>query len=564
MKKTFKNCLLAAMFLAPFVAGAQVTIGSGDVPKDFSVLELVSNNARGLRLPQMTTEQRDKLETATQAFIDEKTNLAMGLEIFNTTTKCVETWNGSVWIQSCPPEGPHVPPPPPITEIPGNIVSTNWTSNRWVGAFWKNEQTGERIIYADNTLPWSVKVDANCADWITLDELREGDDNLWTDNPGDAENYQITNGVSELTRTGGDILFRIGTKSTNPKPVSSDWKNPDGSNSRPPRYGTITLTIDNTPYTLYMRQGEAADYVFSSTDPINCDPNKTCTPTALNDRPWAVKFSPYNLTDRDLNETTQLSHQTVYQEGEFVKFPTQAGAYWQWGTDISNTATYEPYLRRAYHPTKDMADILSAGNGISSWDGDNTYSANNDTWGEFTDDNRLETCPEGWRRPKVLFDDHIDTDLSGNTAAPASGSELMQSLFYTTFDNSGSNRNDANHRYFGYYADGFFDRRPIGRSATSTANAAVAVSANTKDVAYRGLLFTNPFTKASLFMPVGGLRNDAVGTLVSAGGADGKYWTSSSDSSASAWRFAASISVIAQENTNVHTFGHSVRCVSAF
>ncbi len=98
MKKNFKNCLLAAMFLAPFVAGAQVTIGSGEKPADFSVLELISNNTRGLRLPQVNNDQRQNIENS---FGDKKTNEAMGLQIFNTDTKCVETWNGSVWISSC-------------------------------------------------------------------------------------------------------------------------------------------------------------------------------------------------------------------------------------------------------------------------------------------------------------------------------------------------------------------------------------------------------------------------------------------------------------------------------
>jgi len=38
---------------------------------------------------------------------------AQGLTIFNTTTKCVETWNGAAWIQSCPPGGPALPPAAP-------------------------------------------------------------------------------------------------------------------------------------------------------------------------------------------------------------------------------------------------------------------------------------------------------------------------------------------------------------------------------------------------------------------------------------------------------------------
>jgi uncharacterized protein (TIGR02145 family) len=73
---------------------AQVTIGYDKSPEPFSILELVSNS-RGLRLPQMTTAQRQAL-----VFTGHETE-ALGLQIFNTTTKCVETWNGTAWIATC-------------------------------------------------------------------------------------------------------------------------------------------------------------------------------------------------------------------------------------------------------------------------------------------------------------------------------------------------------------------------------------------------------------------------------------------------------------------------------
>ncbi|MDR2684413.1 MAG: hypothetical protein LBB53_03400, partial [Prevotellaceae bacterium] len=67
-----------------------------------SVLELISNDAKGLRLPQLSTAERD-IMTATDEFIAEKTGKARGLQIFNTKTKCVETWNGVKWIEQCAP-----------------------------------------------------------------------------------------------------------------------------------------------------------------------------------------------------------------------------------------------------------------------------------------------------------------------------------------------------------------------------------------------------------------------------------------------------------------------------
>jgi formylglycine-generating enzyme required for sulfatase activity len=74
---------------------AQVTIGQDKSPETFSVLELISNGTRGMRLPQLTTAQRQAL-----VFTGHE-NEAMGLTIFNIFTRCVETWNGVEWIQKC-------------------------------------------------------------------------------------------------------------------------------------------------------------------------------------------------------------------------------------------------------------------------------------------------------------------------------------------------------------------------------------------------------------------------------------------------------------------------------
>jgi formylglycine-generating enzyme required for sulfatase activity len=54
----------------------------------------------------MTTEQRQAL-----VFIGHETE-AMGLQIFNLDTECVETWNGVTWIQQCYNNTPTLPPVP--------------------------------------------------------------------------------------------------------------------------------------------------------------------------------------------------------------------------------------------------------------------------------------------------------------------------------------------------------------------------------------------------------------------------------------------------------------------
>jgi len=93
-----KQLLIAAVMVCATVnVSAQVTIGGKEAPHSFSVLELISNQNQGLRLPQMTTDQRDAME-ATTAFQDQATSAARGLMIFNITTSCTEVWSGTDWV----------------------------------------------------------------------------------------------------------------------------------------------------------------------------------------------------------------------------------------------------------------------------------------------------------------------------------------------------------------------------------------------------------------------------------------------------------------------------------
>ena len=97
MGKKFSLISTIALAICSTTLNAQVTIGADKSPESFSVLELISNNTHGLRLPQLTTQQRDNITTT--AF--KENSLAEGLTIFNTDTKCVEVWNGTVWIVWC-------------------------------------------------------------------------------------------------------------------------------------------------------------------------------------------------------------------------------------------------------------------------------------------------------------------------------------------------------------------------------------------------------------------------------------------------------------------------------
>jgi hypothetical protein len=554
-KRIFLILTLAVSGSLFVAATAQVTIGSLKQPEPFSLLELISDGSRGLRLPQLTALQRDTIDgtetgiagisasmlASRNAFAAERTDRARGLQIYNTTTNCVETWNGSAWISVCGAIG----------EMPEDKNAETWAAVPWVGAFWRDSQTGERIIASKGAagVSWTARVydEDGSGSWLTLDNNGGYDRNLWTDNPGNAEDFQLPFSRKTVVSGTGDILFRIGATEKNPAAVSSSFTCPDGADGRPPRYGKVLVSINGgAADTIFCRQGEAADYLFRPTD------NATGVYTGLRDQ--AAMFSPYNLEDAAVNETL-LWHNTAVNGGRFVDYPTQAGSFWQWGTDLGNTAVYQNYLRMAYHPVNPVS-------AVSVWDSDNLYTASNSTWSQFTGENRLETCPQGWRRFMVG-----DTAVS-HQAQPATESELMHSLFNSTSDDyeslSPPDNNRTNYRYWGYYADGFFDRRPMnasgfGSDTSPDPNINVAVSWTNRRVAYVGLLFTNPDSGASLFMPAAGYRLHSSGADYSPG-IGAYYWSSSPANNSKSWHLH-SYYRYSYQLFSYHNNGYSVRCV---
>jgi len=111
-EKLFVQLFLSAMILllAPTGASAQVTIGSGNPPSSWSLLDLdtkpgdESGVKRGLHLPRLSTKERD-------ALVDDKSasntqSLAVGLFLYNTDTHCLDFWNGSGWISICADDMP--------------------------------------------------------------------------------------------------------------------------------------------------------------------------------------------------------------------------------------------------------------------------------------------------------------------------------------------------------------------------------------------------------------------------------------------------------------------------
>ena len=80
------------------MAQAQVTIGSGNPPQSYSILEVVSDseNTGGIRLPQLSTADKAKIN----ADILSDPILSRGLFIFNTDSNEIEYWDGTQWVAS--------------------------------------------------------------------------------------------------------------------------------------------------------------------------------------------------------------------------------------------------------------------------------------------------------------------------------------------------------------------------------------------------------------------------------------------------------------------------------
>ena len=104
-KLSIVNCqlsiilLMVALFASPLKA--QVKIGDVTNPQSYSILEIDTTQYKGgLRMPQLTTQQRDSLSTNVFPLAGNQ-DASKGLVIFNTDSKCLEYWNNSEWISLC-------------------------------------------------------------------------------------------------------------------------------------------------------------------------------------------------------------------------------------------------------------------------------------------------------------------------------------------------------------------------------------------------------------------------------------------------------------------------------
>lgn len=310
----------------------------------------------------------------------------------------------------------------------GRRFEFNSYGEGYIGAFFRNSEMGERIVTGQQSRisgagerpddigqlkPWRVYVEQG--DFIVLSTTPSFDPYVGTDNPGYSEHYTVRpnewKGEDGTYVEGrGRIYFRIGVSDTH---------------SGAPRYGKVRVeryggrwgTGDNDCWYykeyMYIRQGETDDYLMrpGMDDPIDKGPLQGKS------RDYARKISPYNLTAPTFMTTgNNAYYQIDINKGEFVKYPSQVGAFFQWGLPKKDENT--DYFRVAYHPTQPVG-------GPELWSRDIRYLQYVGTsaqpfypvWGEASGvadgqydygyKNTFEVCPKGYHRPSDGYTDRI-------------------------------------------------------------------------------------------------------------------------------------------------------------
>lgn len=397
----------------------------------------------------------------------------------------------------------------------------------YVGTFHRWNQTAERIIRIDaskyNTegYKWAATV-VSGSDFIVLSTEKPRDSNIYTDDPFGAKtvtpqystdeqieaNCQVDGNAITVNGTGKYIYFKVGLKSRLSSPQSQ------------PRYGLISIVHAGGNHLIYVRQGEAADYLMRPWDEWKEGSGSGFGRT----RNKAVKISPYNLTDPQKSRDYEIDRGK--RGYDFTQYPSQGGYYF-----MSNST-------KAY-PRIDGNTERTGGTNTSDW------STN------------FETCPQGYRRPK---------DMKG----AIDNSEMRVSFWL--YPQAGEAVSSLSNQYRGYLADGFFDRRPIVNTRSTSESTqgldknTIVMGATSVESAYQGTLFFNPRNLASVFMPEAGNCTRDIGAAgIHDEGFFGGYYTSTMDSRYKlmniGFEAVTSRGVVCDMYTTNYDFGWSIRCV---
>lgn len=472
-----------------------------------------------------------------------------------------------------------------------------YQSNVYVGAFYRNNEVGERIIHMISPGAWwEASVPNAYKDWIILSTTPSFDPKVGTSNPGNAEDYPVVpdpykNETSSLVMGKHRIYFRVGLASKNPDPTSprygyidlryietdGDVSNLPAANA--PNVDVIldkgtdkerTINVEIKKLRIYVRQGENDDKILDESIVV---PN-TSVPRA------ARRFSPFNVTVQDMlddytSDKNYIKVDTTYSitsgrdTTTFVKYPSQGGALFQWAVPDPN------YRRFAFYNRSLEGNDGSIPSNI--WGAPFYYDR--DPFWEVPVGSLLlpykaygEVCPRGYRRPN---NGALLTFATNNTIAEVANAEFLSSLFldipvgdaHIDIPAGGEivkyTPKPIRNGVFGFYADGFFDRHPI-KSKTLIDSNVDGVCLDDARAAFRGLLFYNPNTFASIFFPAAGRRDAGDGRLQHNGGT-GYYLSSSLGNK---WEENSPKNIWQLEFSNhpaplsaVPNFASSVRCI---
>ena len=230
-------------------------------------------------------------------------------------------------------------------------ISVEAIETSYVGAYWRYNETGERIIRMNSTGDWAASVIATDDQWSSSDILIDYLPSDYNSTIGTliSEDIQQMNSTSGVVKGTGNISFRIGLKSD----VTLS------SNSSSPRYALVMIKYEGLSknHLIFLRQGEAPDVVTGST-----------------------YFSPYNLS------STESSTVGIY---EFTTYPTQAGGYQQWSPNgilypvsggttpdsIASTVSFANSCPTGYtNPTyEDFESLISEANSLGGFYADGFF-----------------------------------------------------------------------------------------------------------------------------------------------------------------------------------------------
>ncbi|MCL2501806.1 MAG: hypothetical protein FWE99_01585 [Bacteroidales bacterium] len=378
----------------------------------------------------------------------------------------------------------------------------------YVGAFWKTSQTGERIIRIAGMYDAHV---GNRGPWHVAVSWY---DDRWDDHNGDGIVFSTSKlSVSKLEARG--ISFTSNMTPEDAESVNS--RVTDGTTAVSGVVNTANKDIvfriglqkafgkysNNPDYQTTFPARYAVVQIVYGNNPVKIQ-RFFIRQGEGDDRIFGpTRISPYNLGIS--------SNRNYYGNGGFVTYPTQAGYFYQWGYSTTSS------VPTPYHPTYPVTGLPQG------W----TQTGYNYAL--------VDACPPNY---------HIPTRNE------------MDALF-----------EQNSHSFWGYYADGFFDRRQIQNSVTASHESPErgvnsAVSNSNDYVAYIGNLFFNPATNSTLFFPASGYRNGALRRA----GNDGMYASSTNTSGITSQNVFLNFwpSTHLQSGANIANYdkvtGYSIRC----